>query len=100
VEKVGHVHRVAAEVSGNAEIKAAIEAGATLLVLRDVAVDGVREQIDYARQLCDSVAIEICGVVTLENVRQYAEAGADVIAAAGVTQSIRAMDISFQMQLA
>ena len=99
VEKVGHVHRVAAEVSGTAEIKAAIEAGATLLVFRDVAVDQVREQIDYARQLRDGLSIEIAGGVSLDNVRKYAEAGADIIAAAVLTQSVRAMDISFQMQL-
>jgi len=99
VEKVGHIHRVAAEVSGAAEIKAAIEAGSTLLVLRDVAVDAVKEQIDYARELRDSVSIEISGAVTLDNVRQYAEAGADIIAAAALTQSVRAMDISFQIQL-
>lgn len=99
VEKIGHIHRVAAEVSGLSEIKTAIEAGATVLVLRDVALDQVKEQIDLARQLSGSVSIEISGDVTLDNVRQYAEAGADLIAAAALTQSVRAMDISFQMQL-
>jgi nicotinate-nucleotide pyrophosphorylase (carboxylating) len=99
VQKVSHIHRVAAEVSGNPDIKAAIDAGATALVLRDVAADQVKEQVDYARQLRESVSIEISGNVTLDNVRQYAEAGADVIAVAALTQSVRAMDISFQIQL-
>src|SRR4051812_10832902 len=99
VEKVGHIHRVAAEVSGAPEIKSALEAGATVLVLRDVSADQVKDQIDYARQLRESVSIEISGNVTLDNVRQYAEAGADIIAAAALTQSVRAMDIQFQMQL-
>jgi nicotinate-nucleotide pyrophosphorylase (carboxylating) len=99
VEKVGHVHRVAAEVSDAADIKAAIEAGAASLVLRDVAVDQARERIAYARQLSESVSIEISGDVTLDNVRKYAEAGADIIAVAALTQSVRAMDISFQIQL-
>lgn len=99
VEKTGHIHRVAAEVSGNDEIKAAIEAGATVLVLRDVAADEVKDQIDYARRLCESVATEVSGNVTLENVRKYAEAGAGIIAVANLTQSVRAMDISFQIQL-
>ena len=99
VEKVGHVHRVAAEVSGTAEIKVAIEAGATLLVLRDVSENEVKDQIDFARQLRDSVSIEVSGGVTLDNVRKYAEAGADIIAVAALTQSVRAMDITFQIQL-
>jgi nicotinate-nucleotide pyrophosphorylase (carboxylating) len=99
VQKVSHIHRVAAEVSGNSEIKAAIEAGATALVLREVAVDEVKAQIDYARELRESVSIEISGDVTLDNVRQYAEAGAHIIAVAALTRSVRAMDVSFQIQL-
>lgn len=99
VEKVGHIHRVAAEVSSAAEIKAAIEAGATVLVLRDVALDNLKDLIDSTRQLRETVSIEIAGGVTLDNVRQYAEAGADIIAVAALTQSVRARDISFQMQL-
>jgi nicotinate-nucleotide pyrophosphorylase (carboxylating) len=98
VKQIGHIHRVAAEVSTNDEIKAAIEAGATVLVLR-VTDNEVKEQIDYARQLLDSVLIEISGDVTLDNVRKYADAGADIITAAALTQSVRAMDISFQIQL-
>jgi nicotinate-nucleotide pyrophosphorylase (carboxylating) len=99
VEKVGHVHRVAAEVSDTADIKAAIEAGAASLVLRDVPVDQAGDMIAYARQLRESISIEISGDVILDNVRKYAEAGADIIAVAALTQSVRAMDISFQIQL-
>jgi nicotinate-nucleotide pyrophosphorylase len=99
VEQIGHIHRVAAEVSTKDEIKAAIEAGATVLVLPVTADSEVKDQIDYARQLLGSVLIEISGDVTLDGVRKYAEAGADIIAAAALTQSVRAMDISFQIQL-
>jgi len=98
VEQIGHIHRVAAEVATNDEIKAAIEAGATVLVLR-VTDNEVKDQIDYARQHLDSVLIEISGDVTLDNVRKYADAGADIIAAAALTKSVRALDISFQIQL-
>ena len=99
VKQIGHIHRVAAEVSTKDELKAAIEAGATVLVLRVTADSEVKEQIDYARQLLGSVLIEISGDVTLDSARKYADAGADIIAAAALTQSVRAMDISFQIQL-
>jgi nicotinate-nucleotide pyrophosphorylase (carboxylating) len=99
VEQIGHIHRVAAEVRTKEEIKAAIEAGATVLVLGVAADNEVKEQIDYARQLRGSVLIEISGDVTLDSVRKYAEAGTDIIAVAALTQSVRAMDISFQIQL-
>jgi nicotinate-nucleotide pyrophosphorylase (carboxylating) len=99
VEKAGHVHRVAAEVSGKGEIKEGIEAGATVLVLRDVSVNEVKDQIEYSRQLGASVSVEISGDVTLDDVRKYAEAGADIINVAALTQSVRAMDIGFQIQM-
>jgi len=99
VEKAGHVHRVAAEVSGKSEIKEGIEAGATVLVLRDVSVNEVKDQIEYSRQLSASVSVEISGNVTLDDVRKYAEAGADIVNVAALTQSVRAMDIGFQIQM-
>ena len=100
VDKAGHGHRVAAEVSSTSEVKTAIEAGASVLLLRGIASGAAKETIDYARQLRDSISIEISGDVTLEDVRTYAEAGADIIRVARLTQSVRAMDIGFQMQMA
>jgi nicotinate-nucleotide pyrophosphorylase (carboxylating) len=99
-EKAGHVHRVAAEVTSSGEVKAAIEAGAQALVLSHTPAGDAKTQIDSIRQFSESVSIEIAGDVTLENVRQYAEAGADVIRVARLTQSVRAMDIQFQIQMA
>src|SRR5437762_11464292 len=45
-EKIGHVHRVAVEVSGRGEIKEAIESGAGILVLSDRSPAEAREQIE------------------------------------------------------
>ena len=42
-ERIGHVHRIAAEVSSRSEIKEAVEAGATVLVLREVNADKLKE---------------------------------------------------------
>ena len=73
--------------------------GVVFVILRDVPIDDVKDLIDSARQLRETVSIESAGDVTLDNVRKYAEAGADIIAVASLTQSVRARDISFQMQL-
>jgi len=43
-------------------------------------------------------SIVVSGAVTLENVRGFAEAGADLIRVDALTQSVRSMDISFQIQ--
>ena len=97
-EKIGHVHRVAVEVSGQSEIKEAIDSGANVLVLNDLNLDRAKAQIEYARELSPVVAIEVSGDISIENVRAFAEAGADLIRVDALTQSVRAMMISFQIQ--
>ena len=98
-EKIGHLHRIAAEVSGQTEIREAIDNGANVLILNEVPGGGAaREQIDYARRLSPSIMIEVTGDINLENIRAFAEAGADLIRVDALTQSVRAMNISFQIQ--
>src|SRR5882724_8846941 len=96
---IGHSHRIAAEVSTKAEIKETIDAGATVLIFRDVDENEIKDRIDLARQLSASVTVEVAGDITLVNVRKYAESGADLIRVAALTQSVRAMSISFQLQM-
>jgi nicotinate-nucleotide pyrophosphorylase (carboxylating) len=97
-ERIGHVHRIAAEVSSRSEIKEAVEAGVTVLVLNEVNADTLKESIDYARELTSAITVEVSGEINLENVRVYAEAGADLIRIDALTQSVRAKMISFQIQ--
>jgi nicotinate-nucleotide pyrophosphorylase (carboxylating) len=96
-DKIGHIHRISVEVRTEGEIKEAIAHGAGVLVLTDE-VENIGRQINYARELSSSVMIEVSGNVTLENVRAYAEAGADLVRVHALTQSVRAMPISFQIQ--
>src|SRR5215510_4158679 len=97
-EKIGHVHRIAAEVSSRSEIKEAVDAGATVLVLNDLTPERAGEQIGHARELLPSVTVEVSGDIHLENVRSYAEAGADIIRVDALTQSVPAKIITFQIQ--
>jgi nicotinate-nucleotide pyrophosphorylase (carboxylating) len=97
-EKIGHVHRIAVEVSDRNEIKEAVESGAAVLVLNNFDPEQARTQIEYARDLSPSITIEVSGDINVENVRAYAEAGADLIRVDALTQSVRAMMISFQIQ--
>src|SRR5713101_2828378 len=83
-ERIGHVHKIEVEVASQSDVSEAIESGANVIA--------------HARGLLPEVTITVSGGVTLENVRAYAEAGADLIRVAALTQSVRAMDISFQIQ--
>ena len=97
-EKIGHVHRIAAEVSSRGEIKEAVEAGATVLVLNEASPQRVHEQIEFGRELSPSITFEVSGDIDLENVLSYAEAGADIIRVDALTRSVRAKMITFQIQ--
>jgi nicotinate-nucleotide pyrophosphorylase (carboxylating) len=97
-ERIGHVHRIEVEVTSEVEVSEAIENGAGALILNGLELEKARDLMERARALSPAVTIEVSGAITLENVRAYAEAGADLIRVAALTQSVRAMKISFQIQ--
>ena len=97
-ERVGHVHKLAVEVGSEQEVRDAIEASADVLAFARLNTGECADLIARAREFSGQVGIEVSGRITLENVRAYAEAGADLIRVDALTQSIRAMDISFQIQ--
>jgi nicotinate-nucleotide pyrophosphorylase (carboxylating) len=96
-EKIGHLHKIEVEVATERETKDAIEAGADALSIDASA--NASEMIKKARELSSTASIVVSGEVTIENVRSLAEGGADLIRVDVLTQSVRAMDISFQIQL-
>ena len=97
-EKVGHLHRIAVEVINKQEVGEAIENGADALVINGLPPSEAAELIAQARELSSSITTQVAGKIALENVRAYADAGADIIHVDALTQSVRAMDISFQIQ--
>jgi nicotinate-nucleotide pyrophosphorylase (carboxylating) len=95
---VAHIHRVAAECGGESDMREAIVAGADSVVLDDLSGPEIRRLVAIARSLSQTVTVEISGQITLENVREYAEAGVDLIRVAALTSSAPAASISFQVQ--
>lgn len=97
-EKIGHLHKIEVEVASQSDVGEAIESGANGLVVNGVNAVEVADLIAHARGLSPEITVAVSGGITLENARAYAEAGADLIRVAALTQSVRAMDISFQIQ--
>ena len=60
--------------------------------------EAVAGLVTIARELSPTVAIECSGTISLENVRSYAEAGANVISVSALTNSAPAMNVSFVIQ--
>src|SRR5436853_3456321 len=77
-ERMGHLHKLAVEVASKNEISEAIESGTHILVIEGSSAADAKDLIDHARKLSSGITVELSGLITLENVRAYAEAGADL----------------------
>ena len=86
------------EVESEAQLRSACEAGATRLLLDNQSPEVVRRWAELARGLRPEIEIEATGGVTLDNVRAYAQAGADFVSVGALTHSVKAADIAFEIQ--
>ncbi len=102
-EVVGHLHKIEVEVTTIEQVREALKAQADILLLDNMSPELVRQAVEVVRQeetVGQRTLIEVSGGITLENVRAYAEAGADLISIGAITHSAPAVDISFRLKLA
>ncbi len=97
-EKLGHLHKIEIEVQNERDIADALENGADMLLFDGLRTDAVTRLVSVAREIDSDIKIECAGAITLDNVHSYAEAGADLISIGELTNSARAMNVSFQIQ--
>jgi nicotinate-nucleotide pyrophosphorylase (carboxylating) len=96
-----HTLRLEVEVEHMAQLAEALAEGADLVLLDNMTPDQVQAALatlpprgDRRRPL-----IEVSGGVTLHTVRQYAEAGVDLISVGALTHSVRAADLSLEVSV-
>jgi nicotinate-nucleotide pyrophosphorylase (carboxylating) len=87
---------VTVEARTRQELRDALAAGAERLLLDNLTPE---EAADWIREINGRATVELSGGITIENVRAYAEAGADFVSSGAITHSSRAMDISFRLEL-
>jgi nicotinate-nucleotide pyrophosphorylase (carboxylating) len=97
-EKLGYLHKVTIEVANESEVKEAAGAGADVIVFGGVTAEELKRLADVARETSETIVIEYTGQITPANVRQYAEAGAQLIRVEALTNAAAAMKISFNVQ--
>ena len=85
------------EVRTREELREALEANAERLLLDNLTP---QEAGEWVREIDGRATVELSGGVTVDNVRAYAEAGADFVSSGAMTHSARAMDLSFRLELA
>ena len=89
-----HPLRVEVEVETLAGAQEAAAAGAEVLLLDNMSPAQVREVIEA---LEPTLLVEVSGGINLDTVRDYAEAGAQIISVGALTHSARAVDLSLEL---
>jgi nicotinate-nucleotide pyrophosphorylase (carboxylating) len=87
---------VVVEARTREELRAALEAGPERLLLDNLTPADAAEWIE---EIAGRAEVELSGGITLQNVQEYAELGANFVSSGAITQSAPAMDISFRMEL-
>jgi len=82
------------EVRGQGELREALAAGAEAVLLDNMSPPEASECVSLARSLQPECIVEISGGITLENVRAYAETGADFLSSGSLTHSAPAANLS------
>jgi nicotinate-nucleotide pyrophosphorylase (carboxylating) len=97
-ERLGYLHKICVQISAESELREAIEAGADIVILDGFSPADVSRSVKVARDLSGAVAVECSGSIDLENVREFAEAGANLIRVESLTNSAPAKNITFKVQ--
>jgi len=85
------------EVRTLGEMEQALAHGAEALLLDNMAVEDVRQAVEYCSRLEKRIPVECSGGIKLENVRAYAETGVNFISVGALTTSAQAADMSLRV---
>jgi nicotinate-nucleotide pyrophosphorylase (carboxylating) len=96
--KAGGIVALYVEVESPEQLEEACAAGATRLLIDNQTPDTLRAWAARGRRLLPGIEIEATGGITLDNVRTYADAGADFVSIGALTHSVRAADVAVEVR--
>jgi nicotinate-nucleotide pyrophosphorylase (carboxylating) len=98
-EHLSFSKKIEVEVEDNKTMIAAAEAGADIIMLDNRTPKEIKEAFALLEEkgLREKVLIELSGGITKENIKKYAQLGADVISSGSLTHSYRSIDLSLEI---
>jgi nicotinate-nucleotide pyrophosphorylase (carboxylating) len=79
------------------QVKEAVAAAAEMVMLDNMTPAAVRECVELVRGADTRVLVEVSGGITLDNIADYAAAGADLVSTSAITQSAPALDLGLDI---
>lgn len=91
-----HTLKVEIEVESVEQAREALSVGADIIMLDNMNLEDMKLVVGLAQE---RALIEASGGITLDNVRAVAETGVDLISIGALTHSVKALDISLELEL-
>ncbi len=93
--KAGHMLKVEVEVRNFDELNEALEAGADVIMLDNMNCEQMAEAVKI---IGGKAKAEASGNITLDNIKEVAKTGVDIISLGALTHSVKAFDISMKIK--
>ncbi len=93
--RMGHMNKIEVEVRDINEFREAVESGADVVMLDNMSAAQMTECVNESE---GRVLIEASGNITLDNIRETALTGVDIISVGALTHSVKAFDISLKIR--
>ena len=89
-----HGIKVEVEVENMEGVKIAIEARADIILLDNMPPERMKEAVDF---VAGRTLLEASGGITLDNIKEVAATGVDMISIGALTHSVKAVDLSLEI---
>lgn len=91
---IGHMVKIEVETETRDEVLEAVQAGVDVIMLDNRSPNEVKE---YVSIIPDGIIVEVSGGITPKNIATYQDCGAHIISLGWLTHSVKALDISFNL---
>lgn len=92
-EKSGHMLKIEVEARTLEDVKEALDCKTDVIMLDNMSCEEMKEAVKLT---AGRAKLEASGNVTLDNIREIAETGVDIISLGALTHSVKAFDISMK----
>lgn len=90
----GHMIKIEVETESKEQVLEAVQQGVDVIMLDNRSPQEVKELVEL---IPDEIIVEVSGGITPGNIASYKGCGADIISLGWLTHSVKALDISFNL---
>jgi len=96
--KLGHMTKIEVETRNLSEVQQAFSANADVIMLDNMSVQEMKQAAAWVRKQERQVLLEASGDITIQNAKEIAQTGVDVLSVGSLTHSAQAANISMRMK--